>query len=84
MITQLAQFVEGLEEIFPEAMDMDITSETKMEDFPDWESMAVVNLQALIERLFNVNIPQDAMGDETTIGELLEMVNQPERLETRL
>lgn len=80
MITQLSQFVDGLEEIFPEAMDMDITDETKMEDLPDWESMAVVNLQALIERLYNVNIPQDAMGDETTIGELLEMINHPESL----
>jgi acyl carrier protein len=81
MITQLAQFVEGLVEIFPETMDMDITDETKMEDLPDWESMAAVNIQALIERLFNINIPPDAIGDETTIGELLEMVNHPESLE---
>lgn len=81
MTIQLSRFVEGLEEIFPEAMDMDITYETRMEDLPDWESMAAVNLQALIERLYNVNIPQDAMGDETTIGELLEMINHPESLE---
>jgi acyl carrier protein len=82
MSSQLAQLVEGLEEIFPEAIEMDITSETKLEELPDWESMAVVNLQALIERLFEVNIPQEIMGDETTIGELVDLVNHPESLQT--
>ena len=78
MSEQLVQFVEGLEGIFPEVSDMDMTPATKLGELPDWESMAVVNLQALIERLFGVNIPQEEMGDETTIGELLDLINHPQ------
>jgi acyl carrier protein len=84
MSEQLTQFIEGLEGIFPEVCDMDMSTATKLEDLPDWESMAVVNLQALIERLFGVSIPQEVMGDETTIGELLDLVNHPETPEARV
>ena len=71
---------DGIQEIFPEAADMEITNDTTLEEIPDWDSMSAVNLQGYIEQTFQVIIPQDLLVDETTIQEVISYVKDPEKI----
>lgn len=67
----LDELKEAIYEVFPDAEDMALTSATRLEELPEWDSMAVVNLQTCLEQTFQVSILQDQLSDELTIGELV-------------
>jgi acyl carrier protein len=73
---------EGLQEIFPEIGDMEIATDTQLEEIPDWDSMNAVNLHSYLEQTFNITLPEDLLDDEMTIGELITFIEQPDKTST--
>lgn len=71
---------EGLQELFPEAAAMEMTKDTQLGQIPDWDSMASVNFQSFIEQNFQVTVPQDLLGEEITIGEVISFIENPEKM----
>jgi acyl carrier protein len=72
--------VEYMREIFPKMEEMEVASETKLEEIPEWDSMSAVNLETSIESGFNVVIPQVALAGELTIGELVGYIENPDTI----
>lgn len=70
MIETMRIIEEGIQELFPEADEMELSSETQLEELPDWDSMSSVNLQSYLEQAFSISVPQDFLDEEKTIGEL--------------
>lgn len=73
---------EGIEELFPETEDMDITPDTELGEIPDWDSMASVNLQGFLEQTFAITVPQDLLNEETRISEVISFVEVELAVET--
>jgi acyl carrier protein len=72
--------VERMREIFPKMEEMELASETRLEEIPEWDSMSAVNLETCIEGEFGVIIPQIALGGELTIGELVGYIDNPDTI----
>jgi acyl carrier protein len=68
------QIKEGIRQLFPDVDDIDLAAATMLEDLPDWDSMAAVNLQSYIEQEFGVTISLDHLDEETTLGELVDHI----------
>lgn len=67
---------EAVLEIFPEAGNMAIESDTRLGDIPEWDSMNAVNLQTYLEKRCAVNIPLELLIEDATIGELIRFLAQ--------
>ncbi len=76
----LKQLEDGICELFPDAEDMTITLETALREIPDWDSMSSVNLQSFLEQTFDVSIPQEVLADDLSMGELVEIIENPEKI----
>ena len=74
------QFFDGIDDdepdIFPEAGDMAIESDTRLGDIPEWDSMNAVNLQTYLEKRCAVSIPLELLIEDTTVGELIRFMTQ--------
>ncbi len=70
MLQTMRKIEEGLQELFPDIDDMVISTETQLEELPDWDSMSAVNLQSFLEQAFSVTVPQDFLDEEKTVGEV--------------
>ncbi len=81
MSDTLERIKQGLEEIFPEAADMEITPDMELGELPDWDSMSSVNFQTFIEEEFSVTIPQDRLNENVTVNEVIEMIENPEKID---
>lgn len=57
-----------------------VTEKTKLGEIPNWDSMAAVNLQILINELFQVDLPLDLFQDETPFEELIGFIQEPETI----
>lgn len=73
---------EGLEEIFPDVVEMEIAPEMELGEIPDWDSMSSVNFQMFIQNHFELEIPQELLTEETTIQEVIGYINAPEKIAT--
>jgi acyl carrier protein len=71
----------GIRDLFPD-MGAGISPDTRLGEIPDYDSMAAVNLQTYLEETFRVSVPLDLLGEELTIRELMEYIEQPEKLKT--
>ncbi len=71
---------EGLQEIFPGISDMEITTETRLGEIPDWDSMSSVNFQGFLEQKFGISIPQELLSNEVSVKEVISFVTEPETL----
>lgn len=71
MILKLA---EDLTEIFPDIDTITITPETMLEEIPDWDSMAAINLQLFLNEEFGIHIEQDFFNDDTSFREVSERI----------
>ena len=80
MSDTLTAIRDGIEEIFPEADEMDITPDTLLGDIPEWDSMAAVNLQTFLDDAFHVTISVDLLSEETSIEELISFVEHPDKI----
>jgi acyl carrier protein len=70
----------GLQEIFPELGDYSISAETRLGEIPDWDSMGAVNFQLFLEQEFHLAIPQDFLGEETTIRDVMTFIENPDSI----
>jgi acyl carrier protein len=71
------RIIEGLKEVFPECGEMTLASETQLGELPDWDSMAAVNLQTFLQQQFEMEVPLELLGDQTTVEELLAFMHNP-------
>ena len=62
-------------ELFPEAHDMALTPRTKLADIPGWDSMSAINFQTRVETGFGVTIPEEMLGGQTSVGDVLEQLS---------
>ena len=68
------QIKEGIYQLFSDAEDIELTMDTKLEEIPDWDSMAAVNLQSYLEQEFQVAVSLDMLDEETSLGELVSRI----------
>ena len=70
-----------LSEEFLEVGDMtDLTSATTLGEIPNWDSMAAVNLQILINETFQVDLPLDLLQEEASFEDLMGFIRAPETI----
>ena len=80
MKERLKRIEEGLKEIFPETEDMEMTADTCLGEVPDWDSMAAVNLQAYLEQTFRVSVLAEQLDEDTTLGEVVVLIEEAEKI----
>ena len=73
----LERIIEGLREVFPECSDMMLSLETQLGEFPEWDSMAAVNLQTFLLQQFQVEVPLELLADQTTLQEVMDFLQNP-------
>jgi acyl carrier protein len=76
--TIFKQLVIGIQEIFPETEEMTFNAGLPLGDIPEWDSMAVVNLQTYLESTFQIKVPEEFLGEETTLEEIVAIVSDPQ------
>jgi len=77
MASTLKTLKVGIEDLFPEVENLNITEETRLGDIPDFDSMAGVNLQSFIDETFKVAIPLDLLGEDTTLKDIVDFIENP-------
>ncbi len=70
----VATITDGLNEVFPESVGMEVNAKTRLDEIPDWDSMASVNLQMFLESAFGCSVPTELLSGETAIGDIVEHV----------
>jgi len=76
MKEMILKLKEELAEIFPEIVTMNITPDTLLEEIPDWDSMAAINLLVFLNDHYDLNLKQDSLTDDTPFGEILEQIEE--------
>ena len=56
---------------------MTMTHETQLGELPEWDSMAAVNLQTSILQQFQVEVPLELLGDQTTVQDVIDFMGNP-------
>jgi acyl carrier protein len=69
--------IEILREVFPECSEMTMSHETQLGELPEWDSMAAVNLQTSVLQQFQIEVPLELLGDQTTIQEVIDFLHNP-------
>jgi acyl carrier protein len=70
-----------LMEEFLETGDMTaVTEKTKLGEIPNWDSMAAVNLQILINETFHLDLPLDLLPDEASFEDVIGFIQFPETI----
>jgi len=67
----LLKIRKGIEELFPVPAQFEVAADTSLEHIPDWDSMNSVNFKIFLEETFKLEIPDDLLNGETTIGEIM-------------
>lgn len=68
------------EEFLEVDTDKNITEKTNLGEIPNWDSMAAVNLQLIINETFHADIPLDLFQDDTSFEELIAFILHPEKI----
>jgi acyl carrier protein len=68
------------EEFLEVDTEKNVTEKTKLGEIPNWDSMAAVNLQLIINETFQVDIPLDLFQDDTSFEELSGFILYPEKI----
>jgi acyl carrier protein len=70
----LMKIKEGIQDVFPEALNLELNEAMVLESIPGWDSMAAVNLQIYLENEFGVAIPGEMLTGDTRIEDILEHI----------
>ena len=76
----VAKITEGLNEVFPDSVGVEVNGETLLDEIPDWDSMASVNLQMFLETAFECSVPNELLSGETPIGDIVEHIQASRHL----
>ncbi len=68
-------FIEQLTEIL-EIEDFEIKHEDIFRDYEEWDSLAFLSLQALINDEYDITIPRDEFDKVQTIAELYDLIQR--------
>ena len=68
------------EEFLEVDTEKNITEKTKLGEIPNWDSMAAVNLQLIINETFQADIPLDLFQDGTSFEELIGFIMDPDKI----
>lgn len=60
--------------------DLLITPQTRLGEIPDWDSMAAVNLQMLLNETFHVELPLELLHENTTFSDMITLMEQPDQI----
>ena len=60
--------------------DLLITPQTRLGEIPDWDSMAAVNLQMILNETFHVELPLELLHENTTFSEMITLMEQPDQI----
>ncbi|MDD5170098.1 MAG: phosphopantetheine-binding protein [Syntrophales bacterium] len=71
---------DGLRELYPEMGKLPISMKTHLGDIPGYDSMAAVNLQSFIDEAFHISIPLDLLNEDTTLGDLVSFIQDPQKI----
>jgi len=77
MELSMEKLIEGVREVFPECSDMKMSAETQLGELPEWDSMAAVNLQTYLLRVYEVEVPLDLLADQASLDEVLAFIANP-------
>lgn len=77
MKVSTALIIEGLQQVFPECKQMDLSIETLLGDLPEWDSMAAVNFQTYLQQQFELEVPIELLADSTSLQEVMEFIANP-------
>jgi acyl carrier protein len=77
----ISKIKSGIQEVFPEVGDMVIDAETMLGQIPDWDSMAAINLQVHLEQQHNISVQADMLSDETSLADLVALIQSPEQFD---
>jgi len=70
----LIKIKEGIQDVFPEALNLELNEAMVLESIPGWDSMAAVNLQIYLENAFGVAVPGEMLTGDTRIEDILEHI----------
>ena len=70
MIVDRADLLKWLEELFEEPVG-NITSDTRREDIPGWDSLGVLVLMANLDERFGIVLSEDKISNLHTINDIL-------------
>ena len=70
----VATITEGLSEVFPDSVGVEVNGQTRLDEIPDWDSMASVNLQMFLQSAFGCSVPAELLSGETPIGDIVEHI----------
>jgi acyl carrier protein len=69
----MEKFIENLKETL-EIEDHEVKPEDKFRDYEEWDSLAFLSLQALINDEYDITIPRDEFDNVHTIAELYDLI----------
>ena len=68
------------EEFLEVDTNKNITEKTTLGEIPNWDSMAAVNLQLILQETFQADLPLDLFQDNTSFAELMDFILFPEKI----
>lgn len=71
----MQNFIENLKETL-EIEDHEVTPEDRFRDYEEWDSLAFLSLQALINDEYDITIPRDEFDEVQTIAELYDLIQR--------
>jgi acyl carrier protein len=76
MEQMLFKIKEGLQEFLPDVRKFELIPDTPLKLIPDWDSMCTVNLKIYLEDAFGVDVPEDLLEGESTLGEIIDFIGK--------
>lgn len=72
----LLKLQEDLVEIFPEISTITLTPESQLQEIPEWDSMASINLLVFLKENFNIQLEQSFLSDDRQFKEIIELIEE--------
>jgi acyl carrier protein len=69
---------EGIVELLPDAMRVELSPSTYLHEIPQWDSMTAINFKVFLEGRFDVRIPDEFIDGQSTIGEVIDILRSVE------
>jgi len=74
MQVMMQKIVEGIQDMFPAAMGVEINQDTLLTHIPDWDSMSSVNFKVFLEETFGTQVPDELLEGGRRISEIITFI----------
>lgn len=65
---------EGIQDMFPAAMALEINQDTLLSHIPDWDSMSSVNFKVFLEEAFGTQVPDELLEGGRKLREIITFI----------